>query len=195
MRKRSRDLVIFRNEIDYDKLAQAIVKAQREAQTVTEEENADTQPSAQVSEEPEEAKETKQTQKRSAKEFRQLVWGIICNKKSSDGTIVSGLMATAIWIAFNGLAIFLVLAFFAIIIYGVYRATQFDWLNDFSLSVLGTIIEIIGSLLCMALFALVFRAAANEIEKEKDRNFVVAVFSGWVSFAALVVACVALIKG
>lgn len=192
MRKRSRDLVILRNEIDYDKLAQAIVKAQREAQHVTEEDNADTQPSVQVPEEPEEAK---QTQKRSAKEFRQLVWGIICNKKSSDGTIVSGLMATAIWIAFNGLAIFLVLAFFAIIIYGVYRAIQFDWLNDFSLSVLGTIIEIIGSLVCMALFALVFRAAANEIEKEKDRNFVVAVFSGWVSFAALVVACVALVKG
>lgn len=194
MRKRSRDLVIFRNEIDYDKLAQAIVKAQREAQTVTEE-NADTQPSAQASEELEKVKDTKQTKRLSAKEFRQLVWDIICNKKSSDGTIVSGLMATAIWIAFNGLAIFLVLAFFAIIIYGVYRATQFDWLNDFSLSVLGTIIEIIGSLVCMVLFALVFRAAANEIEKEKDRNFVVATFSGLVSFAALVVACVALVKG
>lgn len=195
MRKRSRDLVILRNEIDYDKLAQAIVKAQREAQHVTEEDNADTQPNVQVSKEPEESKNTKQAKRLSAKEFWKLVWSIIRNKESSDGTIVSGLMATAIWIAFNGLAIFLVLAFFAIIIYGVYRATQFDWLNDFSLSVLGTIIEIIGSLLCMALFALVFRAAANEIEKEKDRNFVVAVFSGWVSFAALVVACVALIKG
>ena len=195
MRKRSRDLVIFRNEIDYDKLAQAIVKAQREAQHVTEEDNADTQLSVQVSKEPEESKDTKQAKRLSAKEFWKLVWSIIRNKESSDGTIVSGLMATAIWIAFDGLAIFLVLAFFAIIFYGVYRATQFDWLNDFSLSVLGTIIEIIGSLVCMALFALVFRAAANEIEKEKDRNFVVAVFSGWVSFAALVVACVALIKG
>lgn len=195
MRKRSRDLVIFRNEIDYDKLAQAIVKAQREAQHVTEEDNADTRLSVQVSKEPEESKDTKQAKRLSAKEFWKLVWSIIRNKESSDGTIVSGLMATAIWIAFNGLAIFLVLAFFAIIIYGVYRAPQFDWLNDFSLSVLGTIIEIIGSLVCVALFALIFRAAANEIEKEKDRNFVVAAFSGLVSFAALVVACVALVKG
>ena len=35
----------------------------------------------------------------------------------------------------------------------------------------------------------------NEIDKEKDRNYIVDVFSAIVSFAALIVALVALLKG
>lgn len=195
MRKRIRDLVIFRNEIDYDKLAQAIVKAQREAQTVTEKENADTQPSVQVSKEPEEAKETKQTQKRAAKEFWKLVWSIIRNKESSDGTIVSGLMAIITSLAFNVSAIILAVGFFVVIINIIVGIIHFDWSGGFSLSVFDTIIVNLVLLMCLPVFSLIFRAAANEIEKEKDRNFVVAAFSSLVSFAALVVSCVALVKG
>lgn len=37
--------------------------------------------------------------------------------------------------------------------------------------------------------------ASNEIMKEKDKNFVIAVFSGMVGCAALIVALVALVKG
>lgn len=192
MRKRSRNLVIFRNEIDYDKLAQAIVKAQREAQTVTEEENADTQPSVQVSKETEEAKDTKQTKIEWLKELGKLVWSIIRNKESSDGTIVSGLMSGAISLAFDVVAFLLIGACFAVIINGI---IHFDWSGGLSLSVVDTILVNLVLLMGLPVFALIFRAAANEIEKEKDRNFVVAAFSGLVSFAALVVACVALIKG
>lgn len=195
MRKRSRDLVILRNEIDYDKLAQAIAKAQREAQTVTEEENADTQPSTQVPEEPEEAKDTKQAKRLSAKEFGKLVWSIIRNKESSDGTIVSGLMAIITSLAFNVSAIILAVGFFVVIINIIVGIIHFDWSGGFSLSVFDTIIVNLVLLMCLPVFALIFRAAANEIAQEKDRNFVVAAFSGFVSFAALVVACVALVKG
>ena len=35
----------------------------------------------------------------------------------------------------------------------------------------------------------------KEIETEKDRNYIISVFSGIVSFAALIVALVALFKG
>ena len=37
--------------------------------------------------------------------------------------------------------------------------------------------------------------SAKEIETEKDRNYIISVFSGIVSFAALIVALVALFKG
>ena len=47
----------------------------------------------------------------------------------------------------------------------------------------------------VGMFSLIFRAAANEMAKEKDRDYVVAVFSGIVSFAALIIALVALLKG
>ena len=44
-------------------------------------------------------------------------------------------------------------------------------------------------------FCVISFVGAREIEKEKDRDYVVAVFSGIVSFAALIVALVALFKG
>jgi hypothetical protein len=44
-------------------------------------------------------------------------------------------------------------------------------------------------------FALLLRASANEFDKEKDRNYIISVFSGIVSFVALIVALVALFKG
>ena len=44
-------------------------------------------------------------------------------------------------------------------------------------------------------FSLVVRASANEMAAEKDRNYIIAVFSGVVSFAALVAALAALFKG
>ena len=41
-----------------------------------------------------------------------------------------------------------------------------------------------------ATIAFIFRCIANEIAKEKDRNYVIAVFSAVVAFAALVVSVV-----
>ena len=53
------------------------------------------------------------------------------------------------------------------------------------------------ALVCVLLFLLsvLFRGAANDLKSEKDRNYIVALFSGLTSFAALIVALVALIKG
>ena len=46
----------------------------------------------------------------------------------------------------------------------------------------------------MIMFCILFNIA-KEISKEKDRNYIISVFSGIVSFAALIVALVALFKG
>ena len=49
-------------------------------------------------------------------------------------------------------------------------------------------------LISMVLFCILFNIA-REIKKEQDRNYIISVFSGIVSFAALIVALVALFKG
>ena len=43
--------------------------------------------------------------------------------------------------------------------------------------------------------SLMFRGAANDMKQEKDRNYIIALFSGIVSFAAMVIAFVSLVKG
>ena len=50
-------------------------------------------------------------------------------------------------------------------------------------------------LIALGAYCIIMWRAAKEIEQEKDKNFIVAVFSGIVSFAALIVALVALFKG
>ena len=47
----------------------------------------------------------------------------------------------------------------------------------------------------LVLYSFLLWKSAKEIETEKDRNYIISVFSGIVSFAALIVALVALFKG
>ena len=47
----------------------------------------------------------------------------------------------------------------------------------------------------LGLFAVLFWKSAKEIKVEKDKNYIVSVFSGIVSFAALIIAVIALVKG
>ena len=49
-------------------------------------------------------------------------------------------------------------------------------------------------LISLGAYCIIMWKAAKEIEREKDKNFIVSVFSGIVSFAALIVALVALFK-
>ena len=61
--------------------------------------------------------------------------------------------------------------------------------NIFALGIVGLFLIAFGA------YCIIMWRAAKEIEQEKDKNFIVAVFSGIVSFAALIVALVALFKG
>lgn len=45
------------------------------------------------------------------------------------------------------------------------------------------------------LYSVIMWGASNEMKREHDKNYIVSVFSGVVSFAALIVALVALVKG
>ena len=136
-------------EIDYDKLAETIVKAQEKAQEET------------------------------------------CkNKRFTTGTFV-----VLLSIVFRVLAvlgwIMAVLTPFAI----VSMCKSFTWE---AVNILGNVIDIVFAISLMAIFffyAFFLWKSAKEMEKEKDRNYIIAVFSGVVSFAALVVALVSLFKG
>ena len=64
------------------------------------------------------------------------------------------------------------------------------WLMDACVGGTGFIIG-----LFFVAVAMLTGASAKEVDKEKDKNFVVAVFSGIVSLVALVVSCIALILG
>ena len=92
---------------------------------------------------------------------------------------------------FNTIAVCSLLAF-ALIIIRLFG--NFTWSN--APVELITQIVVLASILGLLLaIALIFRCIANEIRAEKDRNYIVSVFSGLVSFAALIVALVALFKG
>ena len=138
-------------EIDYKKLAQAIVDAQNDA-------------------------EKQQTERKS---------------------FVSKSFAFWISLFFRFVSIFgiavCIIGFIAIIQYAINPAvwTKANNIvgNVFALGIVGLFLVAFGA------YCIVMWRAAKEIEQEKDKNFIVAVFSGIVSFAALIVALVALFKG
>ena len=110
---------------------------------------------------------------------------------------LSAALVSLISTAFKGVAIALLptIIIMVIAIQNV-AITTMQW--DGVLSIIGNI----AMLAIFALFAFVMGIFANllwksakELENERDRNYIISVFSGIVSFAALIVALVALFKG
>lgn len=170
MRRRRKNITIIHNEIDYDKLAEAIVRANA-AQKETEDNSA---------------------KKVSFKEFWKMVGMIIINKKASNGQLAAGLLSVSMTALFNTLAVVAVLAMIGGIIAIVKTAFSFSWSADSFYANVITILLSCLLIVLLAVLALYFRGVANEIAAEKDRNYIVAVFSGLVSFVALIVAFVSL---
>ena len=155
-------------EIDYDKLAYAIVKAQKNADTVA-------QPDDKLN-------------------FWKAVWLIIRNKESKSGKRYATVLAEVMAVIFNLIALCSVVG--ALVVGGI-TIYMSNWNVSFQ-QVIWQIVESVDSvmiILGLFAFALICRGIANEIQAEKDRNYIISVFSGIVSFAALIVALVALFKG
>ena len=139
------------------------------------------------------AKKKKAKSKKKAS-FWQNVWGIICNKKDTSGEITKLTLSGMMSYAMNCIAVFLCLFF----LLGVFGTAQWAFAANWEVGLcLSNIFRIlVMALLCAAMlfFALILRGCANEMDREKDKNYIVAVFSALTSFAALVVALVALLK-
>lgn len=164
-------------EIDYDKLAQAIVKANAVNENSTE-------------------KESKPKEKVTLKNFLKTVRDIIINKKQSNGEMTSSLFSIVICSFFNTIAVLGLLLFVLFIIASIITIKNFEWttISTISTNIFGIVLAIIF-LAVIAMLSLFFRASANEMAVEKDRNYIVSVFSAVICFVALIVSLVALIKG
>lgn len=176
MRKRWRKITIVYNEVNYEKLAEAIVKANTEKNVV-------------------EDNETKSKEKLTVWDFFKLIYYIVFNKKQSNGTMTSGLFCVLIALVFNGLAILGMIIFVCGIVAIANIIKSCVWQPELIANNIAMISLMVGFVVIVGVFSLIFRASANEMSREKDRDYVVAVFSGIVSFAALIVALVALLKG
>lgn len=172
---------VFRStmEIDYDKLAKAIVKAQQEAEQQKEIENQ---------------QEENDNRKLSLRENLKLLGLIIRNKVDSNGTMTSIFFGWIMSLFFNLLAIFSLIILVIGIVASVIVYQDFTWSWN---AAPGNII-IIGCCACfevvVMIVAFIFRCVANEIGKEKDRNYIISVFSALVAFVALVITVVDKVK-
>lgn len=162
------------NEIDYDKLAEAIVKAQK---------NAD-------EEQCNEENKTKIT----LKDYMKAIGLILRNKGNTQGNLTVSIFVLLIsmtfrFIAFTGFSFALTGVIVAIkcILHGI------D-VGNITLSILFAIGLIVLSVIVF-LYSVIIWGASHEVEKEKDKNYIVSVFSGIVSFAALIISVIALVKG
>lgn len=152
-------------EIDYDKLAEAIVKAQE--------------------------KTTASSESKSKIGFWKTFWLIIRNKEPKNGEKTAYLLAEVMANIFNIFAVCGVL-FFLLVVYS--SIFQINWNVEAFQFVFQIVILILLSGMTLSM-SLLFRAIANEIKAEKDRNYITTLFSGFVGFASLIVAVVALFKG
>lgn len=137
-------------EIDYDKLAEAIVKAQKSSEDEA-------------------------------------------NRKKR---FTSGTFAMIIALAFRGVAILGWLIAFATPFAIINVAKSLVW-NEVGV-IIGNVLGIVFTValfIVLVLYSFLLWKSAKEIQTEKDRNYIISVFSGIVSFAALIVALVALFKG
>ena len=137
-------------EIDYDKLAEAIVKTNNKF----------------------EAEANK-------------------SKKFTSGMFSMFVLVILKLIAFLGWMIA-----FAFLISSINTVFAMSWIG-FS-TILVNVFQIMysaGIIVVLILYLLLLGKSAKEFSKEKDRNYIISVFSGIVSFAALIVALAALFKG
>lgn len=173
---------VFRSttEIDYDKLARAIVKAQQEVEEEKQTENI---------------QEKNCKVKLSASQMRNLIWAVITNKAETNGTLTSSFIGSVLSSTFNLIALFGVVIFGLGIFATVIIIKDFDWtINSMPSNVIMITLCLVFELV-VAMIAFIFRCIANEIAKEKDRNYIINVFSAIVAFAAMIVAVAGYAKG
>lgn len=167
-------------EIDYDKLAESIAKAIKSCSKNSEEVD-------------EVSVEQSKEEKRS---FWKSIYCIIFNKnkKKTNGRMTSDFLGGLIAALFNLIFVsgfFFVIIGIAAIIFSI---IHLEWSPDLIAENIFFIVLVFISTITVAVYSIIFRGLANEIAAEKDRNYIVALFSGIFGFAAFVLALITLMK-
>lgn len=162
--------------IDYDKLAEAIVKANNKQNT-------------------ELAKQEEEINLSKKEKFGILKKGIIqiitCKNKT-ENALTTGFFAMIVSLLFRAVAMFGIFAFVALMVGLDATCDKMiweDWQIILNIFTIATTV-LIG--IAILLYSLVIWGSATEIENEKDKNYIISVFSGIVTFVALIVALIAL---
>ena len=180
MRRKRRSTIIknietVNMEIDYDKLAEAIVKANNKQNT-------------------ELTKQEEELNLSAKEKFRILRKGIIqiikCKNKT-ENALTTGFFAMLVSFLFRAVAIFGVFAFVALISGLIDTCSGMTWAGLQFIPNIFTILTTILIGVAILMYSLVIWGSATEIENEKDKNYIISVFSGIVTFVALIVALIA----
>ena len=161
-------------EIDYDKLAEAMVRAQNKTETIGD--NLDNK------------------QKNTWKS----IWNIIINKKENQSDFAVASMWALMTVLFNAMAIILSICCFICLYLTLKNIVDTILSNELGIALVVKILKCVMYLSVSStcfISAVLMRGIANDIYRQRNRSYIISVFSGIVSFAALIVALVALFKG
>ncbi len=156
-------------EIDYEKLADALIKAEKKAS------------------------EMKSLKEESPKEKRSVfkaIWSILKGEKSEDGRYLSAPYIFIIVILYR------IIAIAGLVMLIPYTITSFNyiaslhWSNDVLLTNIVILFILLLVFVIVFLYMVLFWGAANDMENEKDKDYVMNVFTGMVSIAALVISII-----
>lgn len=170
------NVIIKCGDFDYDKLTAAFIKAQKEYNQIVIKE---TELSDDICEE--------------KISFWKAVKIIVKDERPTNGTMVSQILAAILSVGCNIMALLLVGVAMLFLVCSMQVILNQDYivLNDYLAAMHLSFFTALIFLLSL-LIALFFRASANEIKAEKERNYIIALFSGIVSFVALIIALIAI---
>lgn len=163
-------------EIDYDKLAEAIVKANNKQNT---------EPTQQE-------EEINLSIKQKLKILGKGIVQILTCKNKTESALTTGFFAMLVSMLFRAVAIFGVVAFVALISGLIETCSGMSWAGFAIITNVFTIATTILIGIAILLYSLVIWGSATEIENERDKDYIISVFSGIVTFVALIVALIAL---
>ena len=124
------------------------------------------------------------------------VWLVLTDKANTNGNMTSVAFAAITSIVFKLIACF----GFLIVVAGIWvlctQARDMAWTGiDLIFKHIYSVVLMSMLLIVVFLYSVIMWGSSNEMKRERDKNYIVSVFSGVVSFAALIVALVALVMG
>jgi len=123
----------------------------------------------------------------------QAIWLVLTNKSDTEGRFLSGSMASLLSLFFRlvGYGLFLIAILCLIAIVMAIVRESWNTVNQFFTNFYACLILLFFFVMSV-LFGTILIGSANEINREKDRNYIADVFSGIFGFVALIVALIAL---
>lgn len=124
-----------------------------------------------------------------------LIFQILFNKIATESRMTVSILSSIVGVTFrlSAIVLFIFTIFSSVALIFVYKDISWAGIGVILVNVLKGIL-VLAVLIILSLYAILLWGAANEIDREQDKNYIVAIFSGVVSFVALIIGMVALCK-